>query len=222
MRKWALAAAVVVVIGSLWMSSVRAQQGEFPEGEEVAEESVVEAIQGPDLSAEELEADLEEEQMWKWANFVLLAAALGYMMAKFLPPIFADRTKEIQKDITEAQAAKMQADQRAADVEARLAKLGQDIETFRSQAAVDMQQEGERIRQETAMQIKRIEEQAAVEIDSAGKAARHELKEFSAELSLKLAEQRIASKLDAATTGRLVDGFIADLGNRQPKRGAQN
>ncbi len=183
---------------------------------------MVEAIQGDSLSHEEVEAEVEEEQMWKWANFVLLAAALGYMMAKFLPPVFADRTKEIQKDITEAQAAKADADKRAADVEARLAKISEDIETFRSRAAADMQQEGERIRQETAAQIKRVEEQSAVEIDSAGKAARRELKEYSAELALKLAEQRIASTLDPSTTNRLVDGFIADLSKEQSKRGVQN
>lgn len=223
MRKWSLLAALAVAVACLWMlSSVSAQEGKFPEGEQIAEESVVEAIEGDALSHEEVEAEVEEEQMWKWANFVLLAGALGYMMAKFLPPVFADRTKEIQKDITEAQAAKSDADRRAADVDARLARLSKDIDTFRAQAASDMQAEGERIRKETAAQIKRVEEQAAVEIDSAGKAARHELKDFAAELALKLAEQRIASSLDAATTGKLVDGFIAGLGQEQAKRGVQN
>jgi F0F1-type ATP synthase membrane subunit b/b' len=187
-----------------------------------AQEEFGGAAEEGELSQEEREAEHAEEQMWKWANAVLLFAALGYMMAKFLPPAFAARTAEIQKDIKEAQADKAAADKRAAEMEARLSKLSADIDTFRAGAAVEMQQEGERIRKETASQMKRIEEQAAIEIESAGKAATRELKEYSAELALKLAEQKLLAKLDAATSAGLVEGFIADLAKRQPGKGAQN
>lgn len=190
---------------------------QFPEGEESAGEVILEDLEGEELSEEELEAELAEEQMWKWANFVILAAVLGYMMAKFLPPAFASRTQEIQKEITEAQAAKAEADRRAAEVEQRLARLSKDIDTFRASAAVDMQQEGERIRKETAAQMKRVEQQASLEIETAGKTARRELKEYSAELALQLAEDRVRHQLNPDTSAALVDGFIADLA----KQGAQ-
>ena len=48
--------------------------------------------------------------------------------------IFKSRTGEIQKDITEAQATKQEADKRAAEMDARLNSLGADIEKFRVEA----------------------------------------------------------------------------------------
>ena len=153
----------------------------------------------------------EPAASWKWANFVLLVVGLGYLIAKTLPPLFKSRTEEIQKGIAEARAIKQDADKRAADVTARTATLGADIERFRVEAKAEMQQEGERIRQETAAQIARLEHQAQQEIEMSGKIARRELKSYAAKLSLDLAEQRVRERLDANTEQGLVDAFIQDL-----------
>jgi F-type H+-transporting ATPase subunit b len=166
---------------------------------------------------EEAGGELEVDPMLKWANFAILAAGLGYMLVKLLPKNFAERTAAIQKDITEAQAVKRDAEARAAKVEAQVKSLGADIEKFRKESALEMAHEGERIRLETAAQIQRIADHAAVEIDSAGKIARRELRQYSAELALKLAEDRLRAKLDSATDAALVDGFVADLGRQGSK-----
>jgi len=144
------------------------------------------------LSAQEGGGLPEPAAGWKWANFVLLVVGLGYLIAKTLPPLFKSRTEEIQNGIAEARAIKQDADKRAAEVDARTATLGADIEHFRVEAKAEMQQEGERIRQETAAQIARLENQAQQEIEVSGKIARRELKSYAAKLSLDLAEQRIA------------------------------
>src|SRR5262245_5874476 len=57
--------------------------------------------------------------VWKWANFVILAIGLGYLIVKNLPPFFQSRTKEIQAGIAEAQQLKRDADKRAAEIDAR-------------------------------------------------------------------------------------------------------
>ncbi len=163
------------------------------------------------LSAQEGGATPEPSVGWKWANFVLLVAGLGYLIAKTLPPLFKSRTEEIQKGIAEARAIKQDADKRAAEVAARTATLGADIERFRVEAKAEMQQEGERIRQETAAEIARLENQAQQEIEMSGKIARRELKSYAAKLSLDLAEQRVRERLDAKTEQGLVDAFIRDL-----------
>jgi len=153
----------------------------------------------------------EPSSVWKWANFVILAGGLGYLMAKHLPALFAARSKEIQKGISESQKMKQDAERRSAEMDARLKSLGADIERFRTESAAEMQQEGERIGRETAAEIKKIEEHAGVEIDAAGKTARRQLKEYSAELALELAEQRLRTRMDSATESTLVDGFVKDL-----------
>src|SRR5208337_4772720 len=88
----------------------------------------------------------DEMLVWKWANFILLAAGAGYLLSKHLPPYFKSRTGDIQKDITEAQKTKAAAEQRAAEMDARLNSLAADIENFRAQAKVEMEQEASRIR----------------------------------------------------------------------------
>jgi F-type H+-transporting ATPase subunit b len=156
----------------------------------------------------------DEMLVWKWANFILLAAGAGYLLSKHLPPYFKSRTGEIQKDITEAQKTRQAAEQRAADMDARLNSLAADIEKFRAQAKVEMEQEAARIRQETAHQIEKLQKQAEQEIESAGTLASRELHAYAAKLSLDLAEQRIRTRLDAATEAGLVDDFTKDLGSR--------
>lgn len=164
------------------------------------------------------EAEEEVPTSLKIANFVLLAGGLGYMLGKYLPGAFRDRTAEIQKDIALAQAAKREADERAAQMEAKLKSLAADIEAFKASAALEMKQEGERIRQETLRQVQRVESQAAREVENAGKTARRELSEHASRLALKMAEDRIRERADADTEAGLVESFIAEL----DRKGAKN
>ena len=39
---------------------------------------------------------------WKWLNFLMLVGGLGYMAAKFAPPMFQARSQEIQQALAEA------------------------------------------------------------------------------------------------------------------------
>ncbi|MEO8097812.1 MAG: ATP synthase F0 subunit B [Acidobacteriota bacterium] len=176
-----------------------------------------EAAQAEHEGGKEEKAELVVPDSLKWANFAILAIGLGYMLIKLLPKNFAERTAFIQKEITEAQAVKRDAEQRAAAVDARLKALGSDIEQFRIEAGKEMAHEGERIQKETAALIEKVEQHSAVEIESAGKLARRELRQYSAELALKLAEERVRAKLDASSEAALVDGFVADLGRQRSK-----
>ncbi len=171
----------------------------------------------------ESEPAKNSDALWKWANFAILAVGIGYGMAKGLPPLFRSRTKEIQQGISEAQQMKQDAEKRSAEMDARLSSLGADIEKFRTQSAAEMQQEGDRISRETAAQIRKIEQQAAVEIESVGKTARRQLKEYAAELALSLAEERLRARMDDATESALVDNFVRDLeGRSTPQAGSNN
>lgn len=197
----------VLLTGLLTASNALAQEQGQPSGEvEAAEEG------------ENLAETGEVAPVWRWINFGLLAVGLGYVMGRYLPPVFRSRTTEIQKDIAEARRIKQDAEQRAADMEARMRALGTEIDAFKEQAGQEMRQEGERIRTETATQIGRVEAQTAAEIEAATKHAQRELRQYSAELALKLAEERLRSRLDAAGQAALVDGFLTDL----EQRGANN
>jgi len=159
----------------------------------------------------------EPGAIWKWLNFAILALGLGYLMAKALPAFFASRTASIQKGIVEAQQLKLDAERRAAEMDAKVHALGSEIEKFRAEAQAEMKQEGDRIRQETAAQIRKLEQQAANEIEAAGKTARRELRAYAADLALDLAEQRIRARLDAGAEAALIDNFVGDLKQQESK-----
>jgi F-type H+-transporting ATPase subunit b len=162
---------------------------------------------------EKVEEPVTKDEMlvWRWANFIILAAGAGYLLGKHLPTFFKSRTATIQKDITEAQQQKLDAEKRAAEMDARLRSLSADIEKFRAQSKAEMEQEAARIRQETAQQIAKLQKQAEQEIESKGNLASRELREYAAKLALDLAEQRIRTRLDAATEAGLVEDFTKDL-----------
>jgi len=153
----------------------------------------------------------EPGAIWKWANFAILAIGLGYLIAKTMPEFFRARTEGIRKSIVEAQQTKLDAERRAGEMDARLAALGSEIEKFRAQARGEMEREAERIRNETAARIRRLEQQAETEIEAAGKAAGRELRAVAAKLALELAEQRIRTRLDDGSETALVDNFLSDL-----------
>jgi len=153
---------------------------------------------------------------WKWANFLILAGGLGYLLRKNLPPLFDKQSSEIQSALREAAKVKQDAAAYAAGIEARLANLQSEIEKLRVSARTDMAAESERIRRETEHHVQRIREQTAQEIELMTRSATAELRKYSAELAMGLAEQRIRSRMNPAAQQSLAEGFLHDLRARAP------
>jgi F-type H+-transporting ATPase subunit b len=151
---------------------------------------------------------------WKWANFAILAAGLGYLIGKHVPPLFRKQSDEIQSALAEAAKLKQDAAAYAASVEARLANIQREIENLRESAHADMTAESERIRRETEHHLQRIREQSVQEVELMTRAAKSELRKYAAELSIGLAEQRIRARMNPATQEKLVSGFLQDLHGR--------
>src|SRR6516165_7301880 len=89
----------------------------------------------------------EEEgslKVWEWANFILLAAGLSYVIGKNAGPAFDARGRRIRKEMVEAEEAKKEADARAAVVEKRLANLGDEIAALRAEAQREEEAENAR------------------------------------------------------------------------------
>ena len=148
---------------------------------------------------------------WQIANFVILAGFLAYMISKNAPKFFQARTEQIQRALLEAAKAKREAEERVAEMERRIARLGGEIEQLRAAMRQEMAAEGERIRMETERRMRRIHEQAEQEVESRIKRARRELKMYSAELALRMAEEQLKGRITSEVENNLVTSFIADL-----------
>jgi F-type H+-transporting ATPase subunit b len=148
---------------------------------------------------------------WKWANFLMLAGALGYLINKHAGSYFRGETENIQRGIVESGKLKAEAEARAAQIQSRLAGIEGEIEKLRVQAKTEMASEAERLKNDTQRLLQRLEQQTQQELEFMTKAAKHELKGFSADLALGLAEQRIRAALNPASQEVLTNAFIQDL-----------
>jgi F-type H+-transporting ATPase subunit b len=213
MKNWA----IVFLLSSLLAGLALAQEGHSTPtpSHEAPAAAAAEGGHAAAAGGESHEGAKHEESgdpyiMWKWINFGILALGLGYLIAQNLPPFFASRTAEIQKGIAEATKLKAEADAKAAQMEQRMAKLSTEIESLRAHGKAELATEGDRIRKETEALVAKIQAGAEAEIESTAKAARQELKSYSAQLALELAEKRIGSRI-AAGSDTLVPKFIRDL-----------
>jgi len=154
--------------------------------------------------------------VWRWVNFAILVVGLGYLISKAAPAYFRARQEEIHDALAQASKEIKDADAKAATLAMRLAGIQKEVENMRSTARAEMATEGERIRAETERHLKRIQEQTTQEIALMGRAARHELRKYSAGLALNLAEQRIRARITPAAQASLVDGFVRDLRGLRP------
>jgi F-type H+-transporting ATPase subunit b len=153
----------------------------------------------------------ETQIWWKWANFAIFAGVLGYMARKYGSAFFTGRTAEIRRGIADAEQMKAQADARMAEVETRLANLGAEIAVLRETATREQSAEAGPIHDETVSELAKIRANAEQEIERAGKAARLELKRYTAELALELAEWKIRQRMTPETQETLVRNFVQKL-----------
>ncbi len=82
---------------------------------------------------------------------------------------------------------------------------------MRAGAREEIAAEGGRISRETVHRLQRIQAQSAQEIELMSRAAGAELRKYSAELALNLAQQHIRSRMTQATQDSLSDKFLQDL-----------
>jgi len=161
----------------------------------------------------------QKEESWaekhefelKLANFVILAGLVGYFLGKNAGPFFAGRSAGIRKDLDESLRQRQEAEARVAEVDKRLANLEAEIAALRADSDREIKAETERMSRVTAQEIAKIQAHAEMEIGSAGKAARMELKRYAAELAVDLAAEKIRARMTPETEDALVKGFAQKL-----------
>ena len=147
----------------------------------------------------------------KIINFAILAAGLGYVVVKTLVPALKGQQRDILAKLNQASKRAEEAAAQAAEMDQKLAGLSAEVQAIRDAAHREMQAEAARIEKETADQIEKIRHASDAELASAVKAARQELKAYSAQLAVDLARNKIAASLDDAAQARLISVFAGQL-----------
>jgi F-type H+-transporting ATPase subunit b len=153
------------------------------------------------------------------ANFVVLAALVGWFLAKTLPKTFRDRNSTIQKSLVDARTATEEASARLSTVEERLSKLDDQIAALRAQADKDSALDEQRIKASVEDEKQKILAAAEQEITAATTLAQRQLQQYAAELAIDQAARKLI--VTAETDRLLVQNFARKLTGDDPK-GGQN
>ncbi|HUQ32229.1 MAG TPA: ATP synthase F0 subunit B [Pyrinomonadaceae bacterium] len=151
-------------------------------------------------------------EVWRWLNLLIFVGLFIYILRRPVSEAMRARREGIRRDLMRAQEERNAALAKLEEVEARLARLDADVASVRQQSEREATEERERIRKSTEEETRKLREQAQREIESAGKAARQELREFAAEQSVRLAEEMIRRDIKPEDDARLVNLRVEELG----------
>jgi len=154
-------------------------------------------------------------EIGKFANLVLVVAVLVGVARKPLRNFFASRSQAIRDQLEEAQRARQEAEARLAEIDLRMSSLDDELREIGAAAQREAQEEHGRLVAAAERDAERIVERARREIDGMTRAAQIELKAHVAELSVRLAREKIRDEVTDDDRNRLFARFVARVGGRE-------
>ena len=151
-------------------------------------------------------------ELWRFLNLAIFVGIMIYLLKKPLSEAFKAKRETIRAELIKAEAERQAALAQLTATEAKLARLDAEAETIRQRAAQEAIAEKTRINQQTEFEIAKLREQADSEIERTGKQIKTELRRFSAEESIRLAEEKIRREINPEKDARLVRANIESIG----------
>jgi F-type H+-transporting ATPase subunit b len=142
-------------------------------------------------------------------NFLIIALAIIVPLLRFLPKYLRGRKDKLAGDLARARKVTEEANARLSAVEAKLSKLDEEIQKFRTEVEAEAEHDRARISGSLAEESKRIVETAQQEIGVAAAQARRGLRSFAAGLAIDQAAKQL--KLTAETDSALIAEFVGDM-----------
>jgi len=100
---------------------------------------------------------------------------------------------------------------RVAEADSLLSRLHEDVRAIHKQADEEAKSERERLAAGTARETEKLKQQSQREIDTAGKLARKELRQFLAQRSIELARESVRNQMRPEDDTALIKENIGDL-----------
>ena len=169
----------------------------------------------PALAAEAPEEDPATSTaglIFRWLNFILVFGGIGYLIAKHGGAFFRANAKAIAASITEATAAKAEADRELREVETKIARFDQEVADLREEARRDSAAEAERLRASGRAEIEKISQAARGELAAAERAAQQELRAIAASMAVERAGALVSSGMNREIRARIFHSFLGELG----------
>lgn len=151
-------------------------------------------------------------EAWRFINLIIFFGVLAYLIKRPLSEAYKAKREKIRAELIRAEEEKKAAVAKLAEAEARLAKLDMEQAALVEEARAEAAAEKDRIRVEIESESKRLRSQAEGEVLRKSQQIRKQLKRFSAEESIRLAEEKIRRAMSAETDRKLVKANIDSIG----------
>lgn len=150
-------------------------------------------------------------ELWKFLNLTIFTAAAIYVLRKPISAALAARGQAIRQELLAAQAEREQALARIAEADDLLTRVDEQVGAIHKQARQEAEAERQRLAAAAAQEIEKLKQQGQREMETAGKLARKELREYLATRSVELARESVRSQMRPEDDTRLIKENIGDL-----------
>lgn len=151
-------------------------------------------------------------EVWKFINLAIFIAIMIYLLKKPLSGAFKTKRDSIRADLIKAEQEKQAALAQLSETDTKLARLDAESNSIVEKAKTEAEAEKGRILKQAEFESKRLRDQAEAEIERKAKQVKNELRRFSAEESVRLAEEKIRKAMNAKTDEKLVKAGINSIG----------
>ena len=151
-------------------------------------------------------------EAWKFLNLAIFIAILVYLLKKPLSTAFKAKREAIRAELIRAEEERQAALAKLTSAEAKLARIDSESDEIVEKAQREAAEEKARILREAEDEANRLRTQAENEIERKSQQVRAELRRFSAEESIRLAEAKLKTEMNAQKDAQLVKAGIQAIG----------
>lgn len=151
-------------------------------------------------------------EAWRFLNLAVFVGILIYLLKTPLSNAFKAKRETIRAELIKAEEEKQAALAQLTATEARIVNLDAEQQSVRSRAAHEAEAEKARVAEQTEFEIGKLREQATSEIERKNQQVRTELRKYSAEESIRLAEEKIRREITGEKDAQIVKANIQAIG----------
>jgi len=150
-------------------------------------------------------------EMWKFLNLAIFTGAGIFVLRKPISQALLARRAAIRQELDAAQQERERGLAQIAEVDSLLNRLHEDVRAVHKQADEEARAERERLAASTEREMEKLKQQSQREVDTAGKLARKQLRQFLAQRSIELARESVRNQMRPEDDTALIKENIGDL-----------
>ena len=149
--------------------------------------------------------------VWKIVNFAVLVGILYFFARKPIRTAMRNSAEAIQKSLEDVRIAEKDIDHKVSQMKIQLMEIEKETQTMVEKAKIEAEEEKKRIIAEGEVEVQRMTDHARFTIEQEYKKAKYDLKQWMAELTVKVASKKVQEQLNTESQRKLVNQYLDHL-----------